>query len=274
MILIIAACPLRALAAQQQAGNFGISEAGTPAKKYFPGDIIHLVVQAPIDTDTLSALMPDNRTIKFTYEPPTNLWHGYWEVPQGFKKGSYTANLVAMDFDGNTFEGLTSTFFIGEPVVQTAGLSPSEEASLKEQQAKKLAAEALLLAEESQQKLGQAQAMLKGQENAAAVTRTAPVVAAVQPAVKPVNAAIPKSKQVAAKPKRVAARPKRVATMITENEIRLALITKARTYIINHDYGKAKEQLLALLKLQPDDTNIKLMLNRIEAIIKSERETP
>ena len=102
------------------------------------------------------------------------------------KKGTYTANLVAVDFEGNTFQGLTSTFFIGQPAVQEANLSPSEEANLKEQQAKKLATEALLLAEESQQKLAQAQGLLKGQENIAAEVKAPPptVVAAVQPADK------------------------------------------------------------------------------------------
>jgi hypothetical protein len=264
LILMFTVCSLEALAAQQT-GNFGISEAGAPAKKYFPGDIIHLVVQAPLDTDHLSALMPDNRTIKFTYDPPTNLWHGYWEVPASFKKGTYAANLVAVDFEGNSFEGATTAFFIGEPAVHMANLSPSEEAKLKEQQAKKLATEALLLAEESQQKLNQAQAMLKGQEYVAAETKTA---------VKPAIAAAPKPKQVAAKPKQVAAKPKQVAAKPAENLTRLALITKARAYIIDHNYEKAKEQLLVLLELRPDDANIKLMLDRIEAIIKSGRETP
>ena len=58
------------------------------------------------------------------------------------------------------------------------------------------------------------------------------------------------------------------------NIARLNLITKARAYIIAHDYEKAKEQLLVLLKLSPDDANVKLMLKRVEAIIKSGQETP
>jgi hypothetical protein len=267
LILMITACSFMALAATKNA-NFGISEAGTPAKQYFPGDIIHLVVQAPIDTDHLSALMPDNRTVKFSFEPATNLWHGYWEVPANFKKGSYNANLVAVDFDGNTFEGMTTAFFIGESAVQMANLSPTEEATLKEQQAKKLAAEALILAEESQEKLSQARALMP--EKVAAETKPAPqaVVAAAPPAEKPIKTA-------AVKPT-VKPRKKAVAAMTKEdlNITRLKLITKARAYMLDHNYEKAKEQLLVLLKLSPDDAKIKLMLDRVEAIIKSGQETP
>jgi hypothetical protein len=107
-------------------------------------------------------------------------------------------------------------------------------------------------------------------EKVAAETKPAPqaVVAAAPPAEKPIKTA-------AVKPT-VKPRKKAVAAMTKEdlNITRLKLITKARAYMLDHNYEKAKEQLLVLLKLSPDDAKIKLMLDRVEAIIKSGQETP
>jgi len=104
------------------------SGAGFFAKQYLPGDFIHIVVQAPVDTAQITAVLPDGKALSLVQERRSNLWHGMWEVPLNFKKGFYSAKLSAVDFDGNVFEGNTDSFTIGELSLITLIEKPTHEA--------------------------------------------------------------------------------------------------------------------------------------------------
>ncbi len=244
--LMLSVLILLALVAHAPAQNasFGISQAGTETSKYLPGDVVKLMVEAPIDTARLSALMPDNQVIQLEFNPRTNLWYGSWEVPLYFPKGSYNAKLIAFDFEGNRFEGQSSAFFVTTPSPALAGPMTTEEAESKEKMAKRLAAEALILAEESQSKLKQARELLGTEAEKVAVA----------PPPKPA----PKARKPA-----VAAKPKPDV-----NRMRVELIARARAHIARREYKKAKEQIQILLGLQPDDPQLKAMLNRLNALMK------
>ena len=84
------------------------------ARTYLPGDFVHLVVQAPVDTSQITATMPDGTVIAMIQDRRTNIWRGIWQVPDNFGKGTYSASLAAVDVQGNVFTGLTDSFDVGE----------------------------------------------------------------------------------------------------------------------------------------------------------------
>jgi hypothetical protein len=83
-------------------------------KIYFPGDFVHIVVEAPPDTAAIGSLMPNNDRIELVHDRRANVWYGLWQVPIDFPSGTYTAVLEAKDMQGETFSGETAPFIIGE----------------------------------------------------------------------------------------------------------------------------------------------------------------
>ena len=59
----------------------------TDARVYLPGDFVHVIVEAPVDTTQITALMPDGNAISLIQGRRTNIWRGIWQVPISFKKG-------------------------------------------------------------------------------------------------------------------------------------------------------------------------------------------
>src|SRR3989338_1360272 len=117
-------------------------------KVYLPGDVVHVVVGAPIDTTQVIAAMPDGERIKLSFERRTYTWHSHWEIPYGFKKGTYHAKLTATDIEGKIFEGETQPFYVGElALVTLIGLGPTTEVELTEKLVKIPTAEASVLKE-------------------------------------------------------------------------------------------------------------------------------
>jgi hypothetical protein len=218
---VLAAGPL-------QGGAFGAGPANAGAQPisktqaYFPGDVVHIIVAAPVDTDGVTAVMPDGQELNLIFDKRKSVWHNYWQVPIGFRKGSYTAKLIAMDVEGNQFEGESSPIFVEEPtlpvILRFAG---SEEAK--------------------------------------------PTPVAAPPTEKPKEAA--RAVKPAVKPK------KKIAVQSKEdfNVARLKYITLAKDYLQKKEYEKAKAQLEALLKIDPDNREVKLMISRIDAIIKARK---
>lgn len=221
--ILMAGLPRAAMAAPDQTGSSSSGISRT--QSYFPGDVVHIVVSAPIDTDSVTAVMPDGQEINLIFDRRNKNWHNYWQVPVGFRKGTYTARLSAVDIEGRSFAGETSPIFVDEPTLPVVmRFAASEEVK--------------------------------------------PVpVAAPPPVVQPKEAV--KIAKPAVKPKKkIAAKPKEDL-----NVLRLRYITLAKNYVTNQEYEKAKTQLEALLKIDPENKEVKLMLNRIEAIIKAKETT-
>lgn len=173
---------------------------------YFPGDTVHIVVEAPMDTDSVSAVMPDGQELSMFLDRRTKVWHNYWQVPVNFKKGTYTAKLTAVDVEGRNFEGETAPIFVEEP--------------------------------------------------------TMPVVMRFAPSGK--------VKPAAAAPAPAAARAK-FKSKEEFNVARMRYILLAKDFMAKQEYEKAKAQLEALLEIDPGNAEVKLMLSRIEVLIKARK---
>jgi len=207
--------------------NFRIAQAGAGSRQYFPGDFVHLIVEAPVDTSQISATMPDSTLVKMVHERATNVWHGLWQVPIGFKSGSYYAKLSAVDLEGNDFEGQSSSFTVGEI----------------------------------------AMVMLVGK--VAATKEAVPVITPAPVSEKPARMAIRPmvaKKRVTA----VAVRPKpKVKTAASEGVFKARFATVARFYLEKMDYKKVKAQLQAMLKIDPQNKDMRNMLSRVDKLIKA-----
>lgn len=102
----------------------------TDARVYLPGDFVHVIVEAPVDTTQITAVMPDGNAISLIQGRRTNTWRGIWQVPINFKKGVYSAKLSAVDVKGDVFEGETDSFNVGEIALITL-VSMTKEAGEK-----------------------------------------------------------------------------------------------------------------------------------------------
>ena len=111
--------------------NFEIARARMVGQEYLPGDFVHVVVEAPLDTAQISAVMPDGKSIELVQERGTNVWHGLWQVPVNFKKGTYTSELRAVDLEGELFSGRTGTFVVGEIALITLARKGTPEAPVE-----------------------------------------------------------------------------------------------------------------------------------------------
>jgi CheY-like chemotaxis protein len=123
-VILLLLAPSLALAAPAALGNPALD-----ARTYLPGDFVHVVVEAPVDTSQITAIMPDGAPVTLIQERRTNVWRGIWQVPVDFKKGSYSASLTAVDVQGNVFTGQTDSFTVGELALITLVGKPSPEAA-------------------------------------------------------------------------------------------------------------------------------------------------
>lgn len=247
--------------------NFKIVQAGSGVKEYLPGDFIHVIIEAPFDIQQIVADMPDNTQVNLVHERQTNVWHGLWQVPIGFKKGTYYAKLTAVDLEGNTFEQQTNAFFIGELTFITLIKKQStSESALQGELAKKESIEARILALEAEEKAKHAQEML-------GIGVESPVEKPVQPVKvvkKEIVAKVPQIKKQKKKKPKIAAMKEKEGQRL--KQARLA--TVARFYIEKLDYRKAEGQVKELLKIDPKNESMNLMLNRIQKIRKAKGIKP
>ncbi|MBN3033688.1 MAG: response regulator [Candidatus Saganbacteria bacterium] len=99
-------------------------------RTYLPGDFVHLVVQAPVDTSQITATLPDGAVVNLIQDRRTNIWRGIWQVPDNFAKGTYSADLTAVDVQGNVFSGQTDAFDVGElKLITLVGMASPEVAA-------------------------------------------------------------------------------------------------------------------------------------------------
>ncbi|HVN67214.1 MAG TPA: hypothetical protein VMT55_02505, partial [Candidatus Sulfotelmatobacter sp.] len=84
--------PATTLLAADQA-TFYAPGAGREIKQYLPGDFVHIIVDAPSDTAAITSILPNGEQIELAHDRRANVWHGLWQVPIGFKPGTYTAGL-------------------------------------------------------------------------------------------------------------------------------------------------------------------------------------
>lgn len=97
------------------------------AKEYFPGDFIHIIVDAPVDTAQITALMPDSSIINLVQERRGYVWRGIWQVPVQLRPGSYSSKLTAIDVSGNIFEGQTDTYVVKQlALITLVGVATKE----------------------------------------------------------------------------------------------------------------------------------------------------
>lgn len=256
------------------AQSFKISSSDLGVREYLPGDIVHIVIEAPLDTSQVKAVMPDGDEITLNYDGRSNLWHGYWEVPSSFKKGIYQANLRATDVEGGHFEGISTAFYIGEPVlalmmrITATSEAPAGRLSEKERIARQRAVESARLAKEETRKKAMTEKMIE--ETAGAQTE-AEVAPPARPEVKTViKRAIIKRKiikvAVRPKPRRMA---RRTAAKEDFNVTKARLVVAARSYMAQFEYKKAMSELKALLKIEPDNKEVRVILKRLEAVIRA-----
>ncbi|MDD5594068.1 MAG: hypothetical protein PHG97_04970 [Candidatus Margulisbacteria bacterium] len=250
------------------AQNFKVSQMGLGLREYLPGDIVHIVIEAPPDTNHIKAVMPNGEEINLNFDGRSNVWNGYWEVPAGVKKGIYTAKLIANDVEGVTFQGDSSAFYIGEPILALMmKIAETEEASMaklteKERIARQRAIESARLALAARRRV----ALTEG-----AVTEEAAIP--VRPPVKIAAKKIPVKPAAKKKPFKLAAKKVKIKKFARAGEdinvTKARLIVAARSYMAKFEYQKAKSELKALLKIEPDNREIKTMINRLEAVIRA-----
>lgn len=85
-------------------------------RKYLPGDIVSIIVEAPRDTETVSAKMPNGELVGLVYDDKAEAWHGIWRVPEGVAAGAYRAEVTSVAFDGHKLMGYSSSLSIGSGV--------------------------------------------------------------------------------------------------------------------------------------------------------------
>lgn len=256
-VLLLFLMPVMAAAQNNQ-----IKQVDLGLRQYLPGDIVHLVIEAPEDTNRIKVIMPDYNELDLIYEPRSKLWHGYWEVSMGLKKGVYQAKLIAGDVAGESFQGKSSPFYIAEPVMALMmRISPSRE----------VAEEKLTESERIARERAIGAARIALEEERKAELRGEPPPKRLQPAPPAVAVKPPVKKKIpAVKPRRVKKKPVRVSRPKKDiNVTKASLIIAARSYLNKSQYNKAKAKLKALLKIEPDNRDIKTLVNRLEVIGKA-----
>ena len=253
-------------------------------RRYFPGDYVHILVSAPLDTAKITGVMPNGDTIELVHDRRAKIWSGLWQVPIGFKAGSYSADLQASDIEGNKYNGQTSPFIVGELTMITMIQKPVTPETSDQQQQRMSRATALLAAKavtpipHPQVPLPEAVSPVPSQQIPSEIIQ--PKV--VQPkVVKPVIVPPPAKKKVAlaVKKKRTpAARPKPAVNFIEakeKNELNLTkakIVTSARYYMERMDFNKVQGQLRTLVRIDPHNQEYKKMLQRVDTVLKAEKE--
>lgn len=260
-------------------------------KRYFPGDYVHIMVDAPPDTAKITAIMPNGDQIELVHDRRIRIWTGLWQVPITFKAGSYAADLQASDIEGNKYTGLTSPFIVGSLTMVTM-IQKQITPETRAQQGERMARETALLAIQPEAPVQP--------EVTPQTTTTRPVTTTTRrpPAPKPVapKPALPvvvpktmppesvpvvvvKKKPVPpAKPKAVkAAPPKKQLKFVPVDDLRelnlakAKLVTTAHYYMEKMDFDKVQGQLRTLVKIDPKNQEYKKMLQRVNQVIEAEK---
>jgi len=245
-------------------------------REYMPGDIVHIIVEAPFDTQQVSAVMPDEQRIDLSYDGRRAVWHGYWEVPYGFKKGVYTAVLLAVDVAGKTFEGRSSQLIVGEPTMALlVQLSPKQAAASRSLSSRTVPS--------PRSDIPAPTTTLPPPRPASPVPSVPERVTKPVPAPRPVEIdpfaaeiadvepPIKKTiKKPAIKKSRIYSTASKQAVVKTTNDLRVAQLTLAtREFMARQDYVDARQQLIALSKIEPKNYAAKAMIARLENIIRA-----
>jgi hypothetical protein len=88
-------------------------------RRYFQGDIIPVIVEAPYDIETIVAVMPNGDQVKLLYDEKADAWYGIWKVPKGTKDGLFRARIIATDFEGVKITSTSTPFFLGRSTAST-----------------------------------------------------------------------------------------------------------------------------------------------------------
>jgi hypothetical protein len=220
-----------------------LSASDRALREYLPGDIVHILIEAPLDTAKIGAVMPDGSEIQLGFDARSNLWHGYWEIPPGFKKGLYRARLIATDVGGYSFEGKTSAFRVTEPVLA-------------------------LLTRISSGENGEAPRLAHSRRAVFDLAVTPEVVPAARPVVARPKAKIAPVRRAALK----AVRPKKMISVVTKGDSaskKAQLVAAVRAAMSQSDYETARRQLKALLKTDPKNKEMRTILNRLEVVVRA-----
>jgi hypothetical protein len=281
----------------------GLAAAETPnyepereIRRYFPGDYVHILVSAPLDTAKITGVMPNGDTIELVHDRRAKVWSGLWQVPIGFKAGSYNAELQASDIEGNKYSGLTSPFIVGELTMITMiqkPVTPEAETSVRQQQRMSretalLAAKAVTPIPHPQVPQPEAVSPIPPPQVPSEIVPSQVVPPQVVPpkvvkprVIQPVIVPSPAKKKVALAPKKKkapAARPKPAVNFVEAKEkselnlTKAKIVTSARYYMERMDFNKVQGQLRTLVKIDPHNQAYKKMLQRVETVIKTEKE--
>jgi hypothetical protein len=209
-------------------------------KAYLPGDLVHIVAASPSNVVSVIAQTPDGQRLDLDFERRTHTWHGFWEVPYGFKKGQYRAVLIATDVEGKSYEGQTGIFFIGEPsLVTLIGFGTKETASRPPARAE------------------------TAPEPRAEIEPVVPVAQAPAITARPAAKEKPKPKK----------RPIARQTKEQAIQLKVRLIKIVRTHLVAQEYSQAKTRLKELLRIDPGNTALKGIYYRLEEVIKAKEVT-
>lgn len=221
------------------------------SKKYFPGDFVHIIVTAPQDTVKITSILPSNDRVELVHDRRTNIWNGLWQVPIGFKPGSYTAVLEGKDMEGNTFSGYTAPFVIGEmAIIAKIIKAPSPEVEPREERSRRLELIAAQLADQAHRAISSKKA-------------------------KP-SLAIKKKTAARLKPR---TKSKRININLVEvenekmlNVTEVKLVTITRYYLGKMAWDKVQTSLEYLTRLDPKNKEYRQMLHRVRTVIQTEKE--
>jgi hypothetical protein len=270
-------------------------------RRYFPGDYVHILVSAPLDTAKITGIMPNGDTIELVHDRRANVWTGLWQVPIGFKSGSYSAELQASDIEGNKYTGLTSPFIVGElTLITMIKKQVTPEAETPVEQGQRMSRETAILAAKAVTPIPHpivpsAKVETPTKAEVPANVIVAPPKPQPKPTPKPQPKPQPKPEPVpvqqvivpppakkkvalATKKKARTLRPKPAVNFVEareKSELNLAkakIVTSARYYMERMDFGEVQSQLRTLVKIDPHNQQYKKMLQRVDTVIKTEKE--
>jgi hypothetical protein len=155
--------------------NPSLNAPDAAVRTYLPGDFVHVVVQAPVDTSQITATMPDDSVINLIQDRRSRVWRGIWQVPIDFKKGTYSANLSAVDVQGNMFTGQSDSFSVGELSLITLVGTSSKAATAAKKPAPQRSLVEIITSEAKPSEVPGEEALIKLIKRIVAPTATAPV---------------------------------------------------------------------------------------------------
>jgi len=81
-------------------------------KEYEAGQKVPIVVEAPLETEKITAVITTVRKIDLVYDEESNRWVGEWVVPGGTDPGEHAFKIIAVDFEGYVTEAQTDKFIV------------------------------------------------------------------------------------------------------------------------------------------------------------------